>query len=98
MSDQQPTEPYKPGISAKKATTQAALSYLAMAASALTVVVTSPELSARVIAAVAAYPKVSAWTLGLFGAVRFGLAFWRDYQKHKDQAAALEAEHGLTGK
>lgn len=93
MSEQEPTQPYKPGISAKKATTQAALSYLAMVAAALVTVATSPELSGRIIAAVAAYPKVSAWTLTIFGAVRFGLAFWRDYQKHRDQAQVLDEEN-----
>lgn len=90
MTEQEPTKEYKPAISAKKATVQAALSYLAMVAAALVTVATSPELSGRVVSAVAAYPKVSAAVLGVFGAVRFGLAFWRDYQKHKDQAAALD--------
>lgn len=93
MTEQEPTKEYKPAISAKKATAQAAMSYLAMVTAALVTVATSPELSARVVSAVAAYPKVSTATLALFGVVRFGLAFWRDYQKHKDQAAALDEQN-----
>lgn len=90
QTEQEPTKDYKPAISARKATGQTLVSYAAALVTLVSVLLASPELMAQVLAAVAAYPKLSAWTVGFFGFARFGFAFYRDYQKHKDQAAAVD--------
>jgi hypothetical protein len=89
-----PVGSYDKGLSAKKAGTQTLMSYAAMGAALVTTLLASPELMAQVMAAVAKYPKAAAWVVGFFGVARFGLAFWKDYQKHKD--AAWHMEHGVT--
>ena len=89
----EPIGSYDKGISAKKAGGQTLLSYAAMAVALVTTLLASPDLMAQVMAAVAKYPKAAAWVVGFFGVARFGLAFWKDYQKHKD--AAWHMEHGV---
>lgn len=88
-----PVGSYDPNISAKKATNQTLMSYLALTAALLTTLLASPDLMAQVLSAVSSYPKASVWVVGFFGVARFGLAFWRDYQKH--QQPSYHMEHGV---
>lgn len=92
MDEKQPGA-YDPGVTARKAGAQTLMSYAAVVVALVSTLLASPELMAQALAGVAKYPKLSAWMVGFFGVARFGLAFWKDYQKHKEPAYHMA--HGV---